>query len=118
MCSQVLPTLRQMQEEGVAPSAITYGCALAACEALQDADLAFVLYKEACAGGVVPDVDVHNALIKVCTTAGRLDEALDEIKTLMRQHGHMQLATINSLTCALAGPCIGTPLTRSVNFSP
>lgn len=91
-------------------TAITYGTAIRACEAMQDADLAFVLYKEACDGGVVASVDVHNALIKVCTAAGRLDEALEEIKRLMRDHGDLQLATINALTCALADApgCIGT----------
>jgi len=38
----------------------------------------------------------------VCTQAGRLDEALDLVKRLARQHGAMQQATLNSLTRALS----------------
>ena len=44
----------------------------------------------------------HNLLIEVCTQAGRLDEALDLVKRLARQHGAMQQATLNSLTRALS----------------
>ena len=38
----------------------------------------------------------------MCTQAGRLDEALDLVKRLARQHGAMQQATLNSLTRALS----------------
>ena len=104
---QVFKILEEMRLRRVQPSAVTYGCVLSACEATADADLAFRVYKEACADGVLPTDECHNALIRVCATAGRVDEALEEIKLLMRKHGDMQLHTINSLTRALCEPFIG-----------
>jgi pentatricopeptide repeat protein len=52
--------------------------------------------------GVLPTDTCHNLLIEVCTQAGRLDEALDLVKRLARQHGAMQQPTLNSLTRALS----------------
>lgn len=40
--------LGQMRGEGLAPSAVTYGCLLAACERSGDVERAFALYKQAC----------------------------------------------------------------------
>lgn len=37
-----------MRREGLAPSAVTYGCLLAACEKAGDVTRAFALYKQAC----------------------------------------------------------------------
>eukprot|EP00892_Ulva_mutabilis_P007982 jgi/Ulvmu1/5556/UM023_0092.1 len=91
----------EMRGRGIVPTAVTYGCALSACEARKDAGAAFRLYHEACAAGVPPTDVVHDALIKACVAAGRLDEALDAIKRLMRSHGDMQAHTFNSVTRAL-----------------
>jgi pentatricopeptide repeat protein len=96
-----------MRDTGLQPSVVSYGCALAACEVSQDADQAFKLYHEACEAGVVPTDNLHNALIKVCVSVGKLDGALEEIKSLIRSHGHMQQHTINSLTRALSEQYIG-----------
>ena len=41
--------LDQMRGEGLAPSAVTYGCLLAACERTGDVSRAFQLYQQACA---------------------------------------------------------------------
>lgn len=38
----------QMRAQGLAPSAITYGCLLSACERSGNVDLGFELYKQAC----------------------------------------------------------------------
>jgi pentatricopeptide repeat protein len=38
-----------MRAEGLAPSAVTYGCLLAACERTGDVSRAFQLYQQACA---------------------------------------------------------------------
>ena len=51
---------------------------------------------------MLPTDTCHNLLIEVCTQAGRLDEALDLVKRLARQHGAMQQQTLNSLTRALS----------------
>ena len=52
----------------------------------------------ACPQGVLPTDECHNVLIDVCTEASRLDEALELVKRLARQHGTMQQHTMNSLT--------------------
>lgn len=38
----------QMRAQGLAPSAVTYGCLLSACERSGNVDLGFELYKQAC----------------------------------------------------------------------
>jgi pentatricopeptide repeat protein len=96
-----------MRARGLQPSSVTYGCALAGCEVSGDVDRAVRLYKEACTEGLLPTDPLHNALIKVCVRAGRLDEALEQIKTLIRSHGRMEQHTINSLTRALSDQYIG-----------
>ena len=60
-----------MQEESVAPTAVTYGCLLVACEHLGDVERAFRLYKQACDRGIVPTDECHNILINVCAATGR-----------------------------------------------
>ena len=104
---QVSGIMDTMHDAGMQPSAITYGVALASCEASKDADQAFKLYNEACQAGVIPTDNLHNALIKVCVSVGKLDDALEQIKNLIRAHGHMQQHTINSLTRALSDQYIG-----------
>ena len=105
--AQVEGVMEEMRGRGIAPTAVTYGCALAACEARRDAGAAVALYHEACAAGVPPSDIVHDALIKACVAAGRLDEALDAIKRLMRANGEMQAHTFNSVTRALCDQYIG-----------
>ncbi len=61
----------QMQERGVAPTAVTYGCLLVACERLGDVDRAFALYKRACDAGIPPSDEFHNILINACAAADR-----------------------------------------------
>lgn len=107
---QVEELMAEMRGRGIAATAVTYGCALAACEARRDAGGAVRLYHEACAAGVPPSDIVHDALIKACVAAGRLDEALGVIKRLMRAHGDMQAHTLNSVTRALCDQYIGVLL--------
>ena len=61
----------EMQQEGVAPTAVTYGCLLVACEQLGAVDRAFQLYKQACERGIVPTDECHNILINICAATGR-----------------------------------------------
>lgn len=93
-----------MRAEALAPTAVTYGVLLHACEAATDVERAFALYRMACEEGVLPTDECHNVLIKVCIRAQRLDEALDLVKSLARRHGSMQHHMLNSLIKALAGP--------------
>jgi pentatricopeptide repeat protein len=102
--------METMKAHGIRPSSASYCCALACCEANEDVDTAFRLYHEACDTGLLLTDDVHNCLIRVCTVCGRVDDALTEIKALMRKHGKMQQDTINSLTRALCDSYIGVTL--------
>jgi len=61
----------EMQHDGVAPTEVTYGCLLVACERLGDVERAFQLYKQACERGIVPSDECHNILINVCAETGR-----------------------------------------------
>ena len=61
----------EMQERGVAPTAVTYGCLLVACERTGDVDRAFALYKHACDAGIPPSDEFHNILINACAAADR-----------------------------------------------
>ena len=63
---------------------------------------AHVLTSVPTAQGVLPTDECHNCLIDVCTEAGRLEEALDLVKRLARQHGRMQQAPLHSLVRALS----------------
>lgn len=65
-----------MQQENVAPTAVTYGCLLVACEQLGDVERAFRLYKQACDRGIVPTDECHNILINVCAATGRFAASL------------------------------------------
>ncbi|EFN58573.1 hypothetical protein CHLNCDRAFT_140730 [Chlorella variabilis] len=76
--------VEEMRREGLAPSAVTYGCLLAACEKAGDVTRAFALYKQACDEGVAPSDQMHDMLISMCTEAERLEEAVDLVKRLAR----------------------------------
>jgi hypothetical protein len=153
--------LDRMRWEGLTPTAVTLGCVLVACEKLQDVDMAFALYQQACdevggrnglvgacmglgthpcmgtrphayivqtlactsprpphlqplrtrnaqnaereqalplhSQGILPTDECHNVLINVCTEAGRLDDALEQVKRLARKHSALQQHTLNSL---------------------
>ncbi|CAD7704658.1 unnamed protein product [Ostreobium quekettii] len=90
-----------MKAAGLRPTAVTYGCLLVGCEKMRDTDHAFLLYREASDAGVLPTDEFHNTLVNMCTRADRLDEALELVKSLARNHGAIELHTLNSLVRAL-----------------
>lgn len=99
--AQAFEVMEDMRRRRVPATAVTYGCLLSACEKLGNVDLAFKLYERACAEGVAPSDEMHDILISVCTAGGRLDEALDLVKSLARTHSTLQQGTLNSLVRAL-----------------
>eukprot|EP00889_Picochlorum_renovo_P000162 jgi/Picre1/27192/NNA_000161.t1 len=52
--------------------------------------------------GVTPSDQMHNILISVCTRCGKLDEALDLVKSMARKNSNIQQHAMNSLTRALS----------------
>jgi pentatricopeptide repeat protein len=108
---QALDMLKRMRRNGLAPDAIAYTKALTACELMGDATQAFALYHQAYDDGVVPIDDMHNVLVRVCSKAHRIDEALNLIKDLMRNHAKMEYQTLNSITRALCEDYIGASST-------
>ncbi|CAL8466875.1 g6411 [Coccomyxa elongata] len=113
--AQAFQVFDDMQQESVAPTAVTYGCLLVACEQLGDVERAFRLYKQACDRGIVPTDECHNILINVCAATGRVDEALELVKELARSHRAMQAASLNSVARALAAHNVARAL-RMVSF--
>ncbi|KAK9831866.1 hypothetical protein WJX81_003174 [Elliptochloris bilobata] len=108
--ARAFEVLDEMEAASVAPTAVTYGCALSACERLCQVpdrgpwavQRAFELYRQACNRGVTPTDGCHNVLIRICTATGQLDEALELVKELARAHRSMQADTLNSVVRALA----------------
>lgn len=96
-----------MRQNGLAPDGRAYTRALTACELMGDATQAFVLYHQACDDGVVPVDEMHNVLVRVCSKTHRIEEALNLVKDLMRNHGNMEYHTLNSITRALCEDYIG-----------
>lgn len=100
--NQAFDLLEAMEQEGLKPTAVTYGCLLVACWQSGNVDRAFDLYREAHENGILPTDSCHNILINLCTRSGRLEEALTLVKDLARRHGSIEHYTLNSLTRALA----------------
>ena len=92
----------EMRKQGLAPTAVTYGCLLNACDKLGDVQRAFSVYEQACAEGIPPSDAMHDILIGVFSRSGRLDEALDLVKAMARRHAPMQQHTLDSLVRALS----------------
>ncbi len=93
---------QRLKREKIRPTVVTYGCLFEAFRATENVDGAFALYREACLYSVSPSDQCHNVLIGMCTEVGRLDDALDLIKVLVRKHGDIAEETMNSMTRALA----------------
>ena len=92
----------EMRRSGVPLTDVTYGCLLVACEKQGDVARAFRLYQQSLEERVTPSDQMHNILISVCTRCGKLDEALDLVKSMARKHSNIQQHAMNSLTRALS----------------
>ena len=93
---------QRLKRQKIRPTVVTYGCLFEALRATENVDGAFALYREACRYGISLSDRCHNVLISMCTEVGRLDDALDLIKVLVRTHGDIAEETMNSVTRALA----------------
>eukprot|EP00210_Caulerpa_lentillifera_P001200 g1156.t1 len=92
----------EMKRNHLKPTAVTYGCMLHAFKAKGDVHGAFALYQEACSVGVSPSDECHDILIKMCTEAGQLEEGLDLMKVLVKNHRSIVEETMNSMIRALS----------------
>ena len=61
----------EMQACNIEPTAVTFGCLLAACHQLANADRAFELYRQSSARGLKDDGAVLDLLIQVCASTQR-----------------------------------------------
>ena len=91
-----------MQAKGIPLTDVTYGCLLVACEKMGDVSKAFLLYQQACGSGIKPSDEMHNILISVCARCGRIEDALELVKSMARRHSTLQQHAMNSLTRALS----------------
>lgn len=92
----------EMRRSHVPLTDVTYGCLLVACEKQGDVSRAFSLYQQSLEERVTPSDQMHNILISVCTRCGKLDDALDLVKSMARKHSNIQQHAMNSLTRALS----------------
>ena len=123
-------TFERMKRAGVAPTVVTFGCLLNACRAPARADReersaarlaetnpetddrarrersvsvsrAYDLLSQMSRFGVCPNDRCQNALVRVVSEAGRVDDALDEVKKIARGGGRFERATLEGVVLAL-----------------
>jgi pentatricopeptide repeat protein len=118
-------TFERMKRAGVAPTVVTFGCLLNACCApradpnakssnaksistsLDDANAhvsvsrAYDLLSQMSLYGVCPNDRCQNALVRAVAEAGRVDDALDEVKKIARGGGRFERATLEGVVLAL-----------------
>ena len=93
---------KMMRRRGIPPNEVTLSCLVDACSKANDVERAFGYYTEACAAGIAPSDAAHNQLIKICAENNRLDDALNLVKTVVRNHGEMQESTLDSVVRVLS----------------
>jgi len=105
-------TYGKMKDAGVSPTVVTFGCLLNACRHfastessgesdVDPADLAYALLSEMSERGVVPNDRCQNALVRVVSEAGRIDDMLDEVKAIARRRGKFERTTLEGVVRAL-----------------
>ena len=107
-------TFGKMKAAGVSPTVVTFGCLLNACrlfaaedaekvgdESIDPAELAYALLSEMSDRGVVPNDRCQNALVRVVSEAGRIDDMLDEVKAIARRRGKFERTTLEGVVRAL-----------------
>ena len=122
-------TFEKMKDAGVAPTVVTFGCLLNACRAAgaagarddedasrgagevkrRDAEedaqrnvaRAYDLFSQMSSHGVCPNDRCQNALVRVVSEAGRVDDALDRVKKIARSGGRFERATLEGVVLAL-----------------
>ena len=65
------------------------------------AELAYALLSEMSERGVVPNDRCQNALVRVVSEAGRIDDMLDEVKAIARRRGKFERTTLEVVVRAL-----------------
>ena len=100
-----------MKAAGVSPTVVTFGCLLNACRHfassgagesdVDPAELAYALLSEMSERGVVPNDRCQNALVRVVSEAGRIDDMLDEVKAIARRRGKFERTTLEGVVRAL-----------------
>ena len=103
-------TFERMKRAGVAPTVVTFGCLLNACRLADFGDggggeraveRAYALFGEMNEAGVCPNDRCQNALVRVVSEAGRVDDMLDEVKKFARRRGRFERATLEGVVRAL-----------------
>ena len=103
-------TFERMKRAGVAPTVVTFGCLLNACRLADFVDggggeraveRAYALFGEMNEAGVCPNDKCQNALVRVVSEAGRVDDMLDEVKQFARRGGRFERATLEGVVRAL-----------------
>ena len=94
----------------MAPTVVTFGCLLNACRLADFVDggggeraveRAYALFGEMNEAGVCPNDKCQNALVRVVSGAGRVDDMLDEVKQFARRGGRFERATLEGVVRAL-----------------
>jgi len=99
-------TYDRMLTANVKLTSVTFGCILHACWVCEDpeegVERAYVILRQMTERNVMMNDWCSNALVRVISRAGRIEEMLEEVKKIARRRGTIECETLESVIRALS----------------
>lgn len=115
--SSAFETYERMKTDDVNRTTVTYGCALQACCYFEDveegAERAYEVLRDMTESDVKMNDWCSNTLLRVISSAGRIEEMLEEVKNIVRRKGKLEQETIEAIVRAL---CLEGYVERAYRF--
>ncbi len=115
--SSAFETYERMKTDDVNRTTVTYGCALQACCYFEDTEEGVERAYEVLRDMTERDVKMNdwcsNTFLRVISSAGRIEEMLEEVKNIARRKGQLEQETIEAIVRAL---CLEGYVERAYRF--
>jgi pentatricopeptide repeat protein len=115
--SSAFETYERMKTDDVNRTTVTYGCALQACCYFEDTEEGVERAYEVLRDMTERDVKMNdwcsNTFLRVISSAGRIEEMLEEVKNIARRKGKLEQETIEAIVRAL---CLEGYVERAYRF--
>ena len=115
--SSAFETYERMKTDDVNRTTVTYGCALQACCYFEDVEEGVERAYEVLRDMTESDVKMNdwcsNTFLRVISSAGRIEEMLEEVKNIVRRKGKLEQETIEAIVRAL---CLEGYVERAYRF--
>ena len=115
--SSAFETYERMKTDDVNRTTVTYGCALQACCYFEDTEEGVSRAYEVLRDMTERDVKMNdwcsNTFLRVISSAGRIEEMLEEVKNIARRKGQLEQETIEAIVRAL---CLEGYVERAYRF--